>query len=1010
MTARNLFFVCLSVLMVVVTGTVMHAQDAVKTNEAAAEELKQELQAAPVVEAVAEPAKPSAVAGANPDAVETPAKVEAKPAEAAPMIEELAPAKAEAKPAEAAPVIEELAPAKVEAKPAEAAPVIEELAPAKVEEKPAAAIPVIEELAPAKVEGKPAAAAPMIEELQPAKAPEVVPPTAAPVVEAPAVVAPAEAPKVEALAPEAAVVPPAQAYGTPERVVDAKIIADMEIVRRQAQAKEAQKNLATADTAWKEKDYQTALKNYQAAVKPGALRDEDRARAQERIPLCEYQVALELMKAGRNAEALAKVTEASNRYPADKNLKKLKARASDLVATPEEKKGPAASGDQMTEEDILMMDGKKALADRDYAKARASFESVLAIDGDNREAMRYLKETGDRQFNSATYEREATAKKMSAQVRDTWNPAQYKLVAFTPADTGKVDVVSGGESIMKKMERIVIPEIEFRQANIHDVVDFLNKASVAADKVEQDPAKKGINIILNLNPAGGATATAPTAAPADPFGAEGAGGAAGAGGKGQSYEITFTARYITLLSAMKIITQVAGLKYRMDGNIVMIVPADFDPAQIEVRMYPVEPTFIERVGAAGSAMPARAGGASDVRRIEEEAAGGEVADLKVSFEKMGVRFPQGSSITYNSAIGKVIVGNTAENLAVFERLLTELNVVPKQVEIEARFVEVNETDLQELGLEWLLNDDWELATKNTGAFTPLAATQRIVANGNTSSGGFTRGLRFWGRGADGSDDTLDAGAGTLGRIGSVAGVLTNPELSVVLHALEQNGNADLLSAPKVTTRSGSEASIRVVTEYIYPTSFEVQGGSIGTGTAGASSSTSIIQETVVVPQDFATREVGVILTVLPEVSPDGNMINLTMTPSVVTEPEWRQYGSTIRRADGSTQELNMPQPFFKVRTLSTQISIYDGATVVMGGLITEDLRKVNDKIPVLGDIPLLGFLFRSQSERSIKKNLLIFVTAKLVDPAGKTIRVVEDPSSKPPAPSAMMSGGLPAPN
>jgi general secretion pathway protein D len=207
---------------------------------------------------------------------------------------------------------------------------------------------------------------------------------------------------------------------------------------------------------------------------------------------------------------------------------------------------------------------------------------------------------------------------------------------------------------------------------------------------------------------------------------------------------------------------------------------------------------------------------------------------------------------------------------------------------------------------------------------------------------------------------------------------------MVLHLLQQNGNADLLSAPKVTTRSGAEASIRVVTEYIYPTSFDVQGGTLQSSATGTGAST--VQETTVVPQDFATREVGVILTVLPEVSPDGNMINLTMTPMVVTEPTWFQYGSTVRRADGSESVLNMPQPFFHVRSLSTQISIYDGATVVMGGLITEDLRKVNDKIPVLGDIPLIGVLFRSKSERSIKKNLLIFVTAKLVDPAGRLIR------------------------
>lgn len=954
MTAKRLFHVWL-LAMVVAAASVMRAQEPAKAKDAAIEELKQEKQEAAVAAPAAAPA----------------AKAEA------PAIEELLPVAApEKKPEPAAPQIDELVPAKAPAAPAIEAP--------KTEPAAAPAAPAVE--APA------APAAPAVEA-----------PAAAPVV-APAAPAPA-APDVSQL-------------GSPDRVNAAKVLENTEVVRREADVKGGLMNLQAGDKAWADKDYAGALAAYKKAV-AGLTHSPDhvaeRARAKERIPQCEYQVALGLMKAGKNSEALAKASDASKRFPEDKNLKTLCLRL-ERIADEQGSPKPAGAGagqGAMTEVEKQMMEGKRAIVARDYAKARASFESVLAIERDNREAMHYLKEVGDLQYNTASLERSATAKKMSAAVRDTWNPQQYKMLAVKAAATNETRRI-GDESIIKKMERIIIPEIEFRQANIHDVVDFLNKASVEADKQETDPAKKGINIILNLNPAGmGAAAAAPAKAGEDLFNAEPAGGdGKGGGGGGQSYEITFTARYISLLSAMKIITQVAGLRYRVDGNIVMIVPADYDPAQIEVRMYPVEPTFIERVREAGSAMPATGtrtvGGREVTQMNEEKDIGGSVADLKATFENMGVKFPKGSSITYNSAIGKVIVGNTAENLAVFEKLLAELNVVPKQVEIEARFVEVNETDLQELGLEWLLNDNWELATKKTGAFTPLAATPRIVADANATSGGFTRGLRFWGTGASGSTDTLGAGQGRQGAIASITSVLTNPELTAILHALEQNGNADLLSAPKVTTRSGTEASIRVVTEYIYPTTFEVQGGQLNNNNNNNNS--SVVQETVVVPQDFATREVGVILTVLPEVSPDGNMINLTMTPSVVTEPTWYQYGSTIRRADGSEQQLNMPQPFFHTRTLTTQISIYDGATVVMGGLITEDMRKVNDRIPILGDIPLIGILFRSQSEQSIKKNLMIFVTAKLVDPAGKSIRNVEPTDKSPALAPATASATPPAPN
>lgn len=141
------------------------------------------------------------------------------------------------------------------------------------------------------------------------------------------------------------------------------------------------------------------------------------------------------------------------------------------------------------------------------------------------------------------------------------------------------------------------------------------------------------------------------------------------------------------------------------------------------------------------------------------------------------------------------------------------------------------------------------------------------------------------------------------------------------------------------------------------------------------------------------------------------MINLMLNPQVVSEPVWKNYGTKIpveKQAPTLTDaaaallspaellalmnpepeytELPMEQPFFHVRSVQTQLSVYNGATVVMGGLITEDRKTMEDKIPFLGDIPYLGRLFRSRSEQSIKRNLLVFVTARLVDPAGRVVK------------------------
>lgn len=81
------------------------------------------------------------------------------------------------------------------------------------------------------------------------------------------------------------------------------------------------------------------------------------------------------------------------------------------------------------------------------------------------------------------------------------------------------------------------------------------------------------------------------------------------------------------------------------------------------------------------------------------------------------------------------------------------------------------------------------------------------------------------------------------------------------------------------------------------------------------------------------------------------------------------------------------QPIFSVREVSTRVTIWDGATIVMGGLTREEVKKVEDKVPILGDIPLLGRLFRSKGESSQKRNLIIFVTANLVNPGGAPRKV-----------------------
>jgi general secretion pathway protein D len=130
-------------------------------------------------------------------------------------------------------------------------------------------------------------------------------------------------------------------------------------------------------------------------------------------------------------------------------------------------------------------------------------------------------------------------------------------------------------------------------------------------------------------------------------------------------------------------------------------------------------------------------------------------------------------------------------------------------------------------------------------------------------------------------------------------------------------------------------------------------------------------------------EFGPVLDVLPYVLSDGYTINLTLIPSVI---EFQGYDPQPNIGNISTiasvQLVPTALPHFTVRQVLTSVNIWDNQTVVLGGLISSKMNSTKNKLPMVADLPLVGRLFQSQSRNSVKKNLMIFVTATVVDPAG----------------------------
>ncbi|MEP6699535.1 MAG: type II and III secretion system protein, partial [Verrucomicrobiota bacterium] len=397
-------------------------------------------------------------------------------------------------------------------------------------------------------------------------------------------------------------------------------------------------------------------------------------------------------------------------------------------------------------------------------------------------------------------------------------------------------------------------------------------------------------------------------------------------------------------------------------------------------------------------------------------------------ESQGVAFPPGASAHFLPQTSRLIVRNTADMLELVDALVEQASVSgPKQVEIEAKFVEISQTNLKELGFDWLLGQfnlpgsHRTFGGGGTSGTSPAlnSSDYPFVPPGGQPVGEFplTAGNRSGNLAisANAIDSLLFGAKGASAvapGIFGLSGVFTDPQFQLVIRALNQKKGVDLLSAPRITTKSGQRALIEIVREFRYPTAFTEPKVPEISGRGSSSSLSTTIALPVVgpsTPSSFETRNTGVTLEVEPVVGPDGVTIDLNLVPQVVEFEGFINYGSKINTVNpallgfitgGATSLLGnttitltdnvINQPIFSTRKVTTSVSVWDGQTVVLGGLMREDVQKTEDRTPILGDIPLLGRLFRTNVDQHIKRNLVIFVTAHLVNPGGQLVNSTEE--------------------
>jgi general secretion pathway protein D len=466
-------------------------------------------------------------------------------------------------------------------------------------------------------------------------------------------------------------------------------------------------------------------------------------------------------------------------------------------------------------------------------------------------------------------------------------------------------------------------------------------------------------------------------------------------------------RNVPLAVALKYICDQTKLRFKVDDFAVTLVPQSESGEDIFTRTFTVPPDFSAALGSDD-------GGAKAEADPFAEPAGGGGAKLTARkpiielLKNSGITFGEGTSATLSNS-GVLLVTNTPTELDKVEQLVQAIgNKQPKQVKITSKFVEISQENSEELGFDWVLS--------GVGFGNPISGAggtigngvERLVSDFTGTNIGQPEGIMTAGtRSGDAailrnSIDTLlnnpDRTAQNINvapGILSLTGIFGDAEFKMMMRGLSQKKGADMVSAPSVTARSGQKATIEIIREFIYPTEYEPPEPGEGGDGDNSGGSTVVTPAT---PTAFETRNTGVTLEIEPTIGENDFMIDLRFVPEIVEFEGFINYGSPIfsvgRTAIGTASsvlltENRIEMPVFSTRRVNTSLTIYDGYTVAVGGLMREDVQNVEDKVPILGDIPIVGRLFQTKAENRLKSNLIIFVTAQIIDATGRPLRGAE---------------------
>lgn len=387
---------------------------------------------------------------------------------------------------------------------------------------------------------------------------------------------------------------------------------------------------------------------------------------------------------------------------------------------------------------------------------------------------------------------------------------------------------------------------------------------------------------------------------------------------------------VTWPQVFQVLLEPLGFNYTVEHNIVRIRgKAETDQEPMEERVFPINYSNLK--------------------------------DLKTALTPF-IDVKAGGVLQTDERSNTLIIREKSAKLRQIKSIVAELDQPTPQVMIESKFVELTDDDTKQLGINWQSLSGYSLTA--SGGLDNGSQGQD-VGNTGVPAGNISRVL------GKVSTYTVDA-AGNKSYAGSNffrsdSAVLSASQFSVVLSALNTLNGSRLVSNPTVVTLNNVEANVTVSTQYPFPQySYNDQ-----TGTFEVSG--------------FDYKDIGISMKVLPQVNRE-NFITLSVKPELSS-----QTNQTVSFGGTSTGANAVKLPILDSRRTESIVTIKDGNTLAIGGLVSNQKGETVSKVPLLGDVPLIGLAFRSTKKTLVKRNLIIFITAKTLDPLGATYEDVVDP-------------------